>query len=92
MTLTIDIEPETQRVLESKAALLGVPVERYIVGVLHRDASDETQQKQPAKPTSFLKLLDEAQPIIASGLLKPLSSDDVNSVIDEARNREPSNE
>lgn len=46
MTLTIEIEPETQRAIEGKAARLGVPVERYAAGVLRRDVESDVENDE----------------------------------------------
>ena len=37
MTLTIEVPAEVESALEAKAARLGVPMERYVAGVLRRD-------------------------------------------------------
>ena len=92
MTLTIEIEPETQRAIEGKAARLGVPVERYAAGVLRRDVESNEPRATSKKGTAFLTLLDKARPVIAAGVLRPLTSETINSAIDAARDRESSNE
>ncbi len=37
MTHSLDLSPELESGLEAKAARLGVPMERYIIGVLRRE-------------------------------------------------------
>lgn len=85
MTLTIEIEPETQRAIEGKAARLGVPVERYAAGVLRRDAESNEPRVLDKRGAAFLALLDKARPIVAAGTLRPLTSESVNSAIDAVR-------
>jgi len=90
MTLTIEIEPETQRVIEGKAARLGVPVERYAAGVLRRDAESNEprvldKSLSDKRGAAFLALLEKARPIVAAGTLRPLTSESVNSAIDAVR-------
>ena len=85
MTLTIEIEPETQRALEGKARRLGVPVERYAAGVLRRDVENEEPRAKVKQGATFLDLLDKARPIVAAGTLRPLTSESVNSAIDAVR-------
>lgn len=89
MTLTIEIEPETQRAIEGKAARLGVPVERYAAGVLRRDVENSEPRVNNRVPdkrgAAFMALLDKARPIVAAGTLRPLTSEFVNSAIDASR-------
>jgi hypothetical protein len=88
MTLTIEIEPETQRAIEGKAARLGVPVERYAAGVLRRDVENDEPRAKEKQGAAFLALLNKARPIVAAGTLRPLTSESVNAAIDAARDRE----
>ena len=90
MTLTIEIEPETQRAIEGKAARLGVPVERYAAGVLRRDVENSEPRLLDTLPrdkrgAAFMALLDKARPIIAAGTLKPMTCESVNAAIDASR-------
>lgn len=89
MTLTIEIEPATQRALEGKAARLGVPVERYAAGVLRRDTQNNDAKRTATKQgAAFLSLLEKARPIIAAGTLRTVTSGDITRAIDAARDRE----
>lgn len=45
MALTLELEPEVESALAAQAARLGVPVERYIAGVLHRQAQNKTGEE-----------------------------------------------
>ena len=40
MTLTIELPPQKERILRAKAARLGVPIERYALDTLLRDAEE----------------------------------------------------
>ncbi len=82
MTLIIEIEPETQRAMEGKAARLGVPVERYAAGVLRRDVENNEPRVLDKRGAAFLALLDKARPVIAAGVLQPLTSESINNAID----------
>jgi hypothetical protein len=42
MTYLIEVAPETERVLATKAARLGVPVEKYLRDVVEREAQSSS--------------------------------------------------
>ncbi len=94
MTHTLDLPAELESGLEAKAARLGVPMERYIIGVLRHDVESSNglarngangTTAQPPTLAAWLERLNEAAPIIAAGTLKPIKSDDIARFIHEAR-------
>ncbi len=46
MTLTLEIAPDVERALEAQAAQLGVPLDRYAVGVLQRQAENNGDTRE----------------------------------------------
>ncbi len=53
MTLTLELTAREQAVLEAKAAQMGVPVERYAMGVLQHDVeADDTITGTPRQRAS----------------------------------------
>ena len=88
MSLIIEAPREVEAALIAKAARLGVPVERYALGVLRRDVESNGAQstvESEAKPRGFLALLDASAPRIAAGVLHPISSDAITQAIADAR-------
>ncbi len=67
MTLTIEIEPETQRAIEGKAARLGVPVERYAAGVLRRDVENDEPRQSADAVTNARRAARRALEVLAAG-------------------------
>jgi len=74
MTLTIELEPEEMQVLASRAARLGVPVERVASDVVQRDVKSD-----------FMAQLAQSEARITAGTLRPLTSDDISQAIADAR-------
>jgi hypothetical protein len=77
MSLILELPAETEAALTAKAARLGVPLERYAVGVLRRDVE--------GRAGTFMELLAESAPRIAAGTLRPMTSDDISQAIADAR-------
>ena len=77
MTRTLDFSPDMDSQLQVLAAQRGASVE----AVLFEAAKQLTQ----SSGRDFLALMDDAEPRIAAGVLRPITSDDISQAIADAR-------
>ncbi len=69
MTLTLELDAREQAALEAKAARLGVPVERFALGVLRREMESDGDTRARRPLSRALALRDELAATIHAGTL-----------------------
>ncbi len=69
MTLTLELDAREQAALEAKAARLGVPVERFALGVLRREVESDGDTRARRPLARALALRDELAATIHAGTM-----------------------
>lgn len=87
MTYTIELNESEERVLEDAARRRDVALDVYLRDAVREKAMHDAPEFLRDAGAGFLAMLDHAQPIIAAGTLRPLTSETINSAVDTVRDR-----